>query len=122
MARLTFCTGGKLLVRSHPVLFPDDLQSRWPEKKQTFVARFGPRSAEGRIACPTKRIMNVNAPPVDGHPTAVPQYELDTMALVTDDHDGAIAAPNVPVRFILKPCSEAAPLKLENVIIHTIKD
>lgn len=66
--------------------------------------------------------MNVNAPPVDGHPTAVSQYELDTMALVTDDHDGAIAAPDVTVRIILKPGSETTPFELENVIVHTIKD
>jgi hypothetical protein len=66
--------------------------------------------------------MNVYAPAVDGHPTAVSQNELDAMAMVTNDHDGALATSNVPVRFILVSGSQAAPLKLENVIIHTIKD
>jgi hypothetical protein len=28
----------------------------------------------------------------------------------------------VPVRFILKPGSEAAPLEIENVVVHHIKD
>lgn len=65
--------------------------------------------------------MNENAPPVDGHPTAVSKNELNTVALVTDDHDGAIATPDVTVRFILKPGSEPSPFELENVIVHTIR-
>lgn len=65
--------------------------------------------------------MNENAPPVDGHPTAVSKNELNAVALVTDDHDGAIATPDVTVRFIVKPGSEPSPFELENVIVHTIR-
>jgi hypothetical protein len=66
--------------------------------------------------------MNVHAPPVDGHPTAVSQNKFRTMTKVADDHDGAFATPDVPVRFILASGPKTPSLKVENVIVHTIRD
>jgi hypothetical protein len=66
--------------------------------------------------------MNENAPLVDGHSAAVSQNKFCTMTKVADDHDRALATPNVTVRFILASGPKTSSLKLKNVIVHFIRD
>jgi hypothetical protein len=62
--------------------------------------------------------VDVDTPPINRHPAAIAENEIDAMAAIADFHDCPLSTSNVSVGFIMMTRSQTTPLEIEDIVFH----